>query len=54
MKTYHKDYGVTASITDKPDGTARLLARDQYGKKVKDKVYASRRSALSAWAAMCR
>lgn len=54
MKTYHKDYGITASITDRPDGTARLIARNQYGKKVKDKIYASRRSARSAWARICK
>ena len=38
MKTYHKDFDVTASITDKRDGTARLVVCDQYGKKVKDSV----------------
>lgn len=54
MKTHHKDYGITASITDRPDGTARLIARNQYGEKVKDKIYASRRSARSAWAGMCK
>lgn len=35
MKTYHKDFGVTASITDKQDGTARLVVCDQYGKRLK-------------------
>lgn len=36
MKTYHKDFcGVTASVTDKVDGTARLVVCDQYGKRLK-------------------
>lgn len=36
MKTTYKEYGCTASITDKQDGTARLIVRNQYGQKVKD------------------
>jgi hypothetical protein len=39
MKTYHKEYGITASITDKQDGTARLIVRNQYGQKVKDSIH---------------
>ncbi|SBV96678.1 hypothetical protein KL86CLO1_10810 [uncultured Eubacteriales bacterium] len=54
MKTYHKDFGITASITDLSDGTARLTARAQYGKKVHDKVHSSRKAAESAWRRMCR
>lgn len=53
MKTYHRDYGVTASITDKADGTARLIARDPNGKKIRDKVYTSRKAATAAWARLC-
>lgn len=50
MKTYHKDfYGCTGSITDKADGTARLIIRMPNGKKVLDKVYKSRRGAQCAW-----
>lgn len=36
MKTTYKEYGCTASITDKQDGTARLIVRNQYGQKVKE------------------
>lgn len=53
MKTYHKDFGVTASITDKRDGTARLIVYDQYGRKVKDSVHKNRPSAVAAWKRMC-
>ena len=53
MKTSHEDYGITATITDKADDTARLIARDQNGKKVRDKVYSSRKGALAAWRRMC-
>jgi hypothetical protein len=50
MKTYHKDsYGCTASITDKRDGTARLVIRMSNGKKMHDKVHKTRSAALSAW-----
>lgn len=48
MKTYHKEYGITASITDKLDGTARLLVKDQYGRKVKDSIHKNR-SAAADW-----
>jgi hypothetical protein len=49
MKTYHKDpYGFTASVTDKRDGTARLIVRDPYGKKVKDSTHKNRKAALAA------
>lgn len=53
MKTYHKDFGVTASITDKRDGTARLIVRDQYGKKVKESVHKNRHAALAACRRLC-
>ena len=35
MKTIYKQYGVTASITDKRDGTARLVVRDAFSQKVR-------------------
>jgi hypothetical protein len=53
MKTYHKSYGITASITDKTDGTARLVVRDQNGKKVKDSTHVSRKAAMTAWNRLC-
>lgn len=53
MKTYHKDYGCTASITDKPDGTARLIVRGPDGKKVKDSTHKSRPAAVAAWRRFC-
>ena len=36
MKTIYKQYGVTASITDKRDGTARLVVRDAFSQKVRE------------------
>ena len=53
MKTYHKEYSVTANITDKRDGTARLIAKDQYGRKVKDSIHKNRAAALAAWRRLC-
>lgn len=53
MKTYHKEYGITASITDKLDGTARLLVKDQYGRKVKDSIHKNRSAAVAAWRRLC-
>lgn len=54
MKTYHKDFsGCTASITDKRDGTARLLVRTPNGFKVKDSVHKTRNAALAAWRRFC-
>lgn len=54
MKTYHKDcYGCTASITDQRDGTARLIVRDQHGKKIKDSTHKSRPAAVAAWRRFC-
>jgi len=50
MKTYHKAfYGVTGSIEDKKDGTARLIIRDGFGNKCHDKIHKNRKAALSAW-----
>jgi hypothetical protein len=50
MKTYYKDfYGCTASITDKADGTARLIIRLPNGKKVKDSTHKNHNAALAAW-----
>ena len=53
MKTTHKSYGCTASITDKRDGTARLIVRDQYGEKIKDSTHKNRPAALAAWRRFC-
>ena len=53
MKTYHKSYGVTASITDMANGAAKMVAKDQRGRKIVDKVYISRKSAAAAWRRMC-
>ena len=53
MKTYYKSYGVSASITDKADGSARLIVRDPNGKKVKDSIHKSRNAALAAWCRFC-
>jgi hypothetical protein len=54
MKTVYKQYGVTASITDKRDGTARLVVRDAFSKKVWDSIHTNRKAALAAWYRMCR
>lgn len=53
MKTFYKDYGCTASITDNTDGTARLVVKNQNGKKVKDSTHKSRAAAYSAWRRLC-
>jgi len=53
MKTYHKDLGSTASITDRRDGTATLVIRDPMGRKVHNKIHANRKSALAAWRRYC-
>jgi hypothetical protein len=53
MRTTYKEYGCTASITDKQDGTARLIVRNQYGQKVKDTIHKNRACALAAWRRMC-
>lgn len=53
MKTYHKEYGCSASITDKKDGTAHLIIRDTNGKKVKDSIHKTRNAAYSAWRRYC-
>lgn len=50
MKTYHRDfYGCTASITDRSDGSARLVIRLGNGKKMHDKNHKNRNAALAAW-----
>lgn len=49
MTTYKKDFYATASITDKSDGSARLVIRLNNGKKVHDKIHKSRKAAESAW-----
>lgn len=48
MRTYHKEYGCTASITDNADGTARLIIKAG-SKKVHDKNHKSRNAAMAAW-----
>jgi hypothetical protein len=53
MRTTHKDYGCTATITDKADGTARLIVRNQAGKKIKDSTHKSRPAAVAAWRRFC-
>ena len=45
MKTIYKQYGVTASITDKRDGTARLVVRDAFSQKVRDSIHKNRKAA---------
>lgn len=50
MKTYHKDFcGVSATITDKRDGTARLTVSISTGQKIHDKIHKNRKAALAAW-----
>lgn len=49
-KTYLKAwYGVTGSIEDKKDGTARLIVRDGCGKKTHDKIHKNHKAAMAAW-----
>lgn len=49
MTTTHQSYGCTATITDNPDGTARLVVNTQHGKTVKDSTHKNRAAALAAW-----
>ncbi len=53
MRTVYKDYGCTATITDKKDGSARLVVKNQLGKKVKESNHKNRASAYSAWRRLC-
>ena len=53
MKTYHKDIYATASITDKKDGTARLVVKAINGVKMHDKIHKNRKAALAAWYRIC-
>lgn len=53
MKTFHKDFHATASITDHRDGTATLIIRDGNGRKCHDKKHANRKAAYSAWRRYC-
>ena len=53
MKTTFKDYGCVATITEKADGTARLVIKDQLGKKVKESNHKSKNAAVSAWRRWC-
>ena len=52
MKTVYKDYGITASITDRHDGSAKLVVRDALGRKIHEKVHKSRTAAQAAWRRM--
>lgn len=49
MKTIHKEYGCTGVISDKRDGSARLVIKMWNGQKVHDKIHKNRKAALSAW-----
>ena len=53
MRTTHKEYGCTAVITDKKDGTAHMTIKVYNGKKVRDRDYANRNAALAAWRRFC-
>ena len=53
MVTKHKEYGCIATITDKKDGSASLVVRNQIGKKVKESTHKNRLSALAAWRRFC-
>lgn len=52
MKTYYKNYGVTASIKENKDGTATLTTSINGGKRT-SKTYSSKKSAQAAWRRMC-
>lgn len=49
MRTTHKSFYATGVITDKRDGTARLVIRTMNGIKTHDKIHKNRKSALAAW-----
>lgn len=49
MKTIHKNDCAVGTITDKKDGTARLVIRTINGIKYHDKIHKNRKSALAAW-----
>lgn len=53
MKTFFKDYGVTASITNQQDGTATLKIKLPTGKVVHNKVHKSYKAAVAAWRRFC-
>lgn len=53
MRTYHSSYGVIAIISDCKDGKARLVARNQNGKIVKDSTHKNRPAAMAAWRRLC-
>lgn len=50
-KKYH-EYGCTATITVKRDGTARLVIRSIYGKH-HDKIHKNEKAAYAAWRRYC-
>lgn len=53
-KWFYKDFtGVTASITLRSDGKARLVVRNQLGQVIKDAIYKNQRSAYVTWNHMC-
>lgn len=53
MITYHKNYGVTASITDNADGTSTLKASCN-GTIIHNKKHKNRKSAIATWYRLCR
>lgn len=53
MKTIHKSFYASASITDKKDGTARLVIKTFTGIKTHDKIHKNRKAALAAWYRLC-
>lgn len=50
MKTYLKgDYGATGSMTDRTNGTTRLVIRDSSGRKIHNQIHKNRKAAMNAW-----
>lgn len=49
--TLQSSYGCTATVTVKPDGSARLVCKC-LGKKFHDKTYTTLRGAKIAWGRM--
>jgi hypothetical protein len=49
--TLKSSYGCTATVTVKPDGSARLVCK-HLGKTFHDKIYATLRGAKIAWGRM--
>ena len=53
MRTVYKDYGCVAVITEKADGSAKLVIKNQLGKKVKDSNHKNKAAAVAAWRRWC-